>query len=131
MSVEKQLGTAEVPSHRNRRMGTFTKERGWAGFPGGPVLRTPRFHCGEPGIQSLVGELRSRKPQGAAGKKKKGAGKGGTGVGDIIPELKHFRSVFQSCTDEAKEAFVRFGKRLLPPVSAPPSSLVLGQPSFR
>ena len=31
-------------------------------FPGGPVVRTPRFHCRGAGFDSLVRELRSRRP---------------------------------------------------------------------
>lgn len=34
--------------------------------PGGPVVKTPCFHCQGPGVQSLVGELRSHKPSDAA-----------------------------------------------------------------
>ena len=40
-------------------------------FPGGPVVRTLHFHCRGPGVQSLVGELRSRKLRVADKKKKK------------------------------------------------------------
>lgn len=36
------------------------------GVPGGPVVRTPHFHCPGPGVQSLVEELRSHKPSDAA-----------------------------------------------------------------
>ena len=43
-------------------------------FPGGPVVKTPRFHCRGPGILSLVGELRSNVPRGAAKKRKKATG---------------------------------------------------------
>ena len=32
------------------------------------MVRTPRFHCHGPGVQSLVRELRSHKPLGAAKK---------------------------------------------------------------
>ena len=39
-------------------------------FPGGPVVRTQRFHC-QGRVRSLVWELRSHKPCGAAKKKKK------------------------------------------------------------
>ena len=42
-------------------------------FPSGPVVRTLGFHCQGPGVQSLVGELRSHKPRGEAKKKKKRA----------------------------------------------------------
>ena len=37
-------------------------------FPGGPVVKTPRFHCR--GRGSIPGRGRSRMPQGAAKKKK-------------------------------------------------------------
>ena len=41
-------------------------------FPGGPVVRTQHFHGRGPGFnQSLLGELRSRKPQGTAKTKRK------------------------------------------------------------
>ena len=40
-------------------------------FPGGPVVRTLRFHCPGPRVQSLVGELGSQGPHGIAKKKKK------------------------------------------------------------
>ena len=40
-------------------------------FPGGPVVRTPSFHCWVPRVLSLVKELRSHKPWGSAKKKKK------------------------------------------------------------
>ena len=40
-------------------------------FPGGPVVRIPGFHCSGAQVRSLVGELRSHKPWGAAKKKKK------------------------------------------------------------
>ena len=40
-------------------------------FPGGPVVRTLRFHCPGPRVQSLVGELGSQEPHGIAKKKKK------------------------------------------------------------
>ena len=40
-------------------------------FPGGPVVRTPCFHCWGPGVPSLVRELRSHKPCSVAKKKKK------------------------------------------------------------
>ena len=40
-------------------------------FPGGPVVRTPCFHCWGPRVLSLVKELRSHKPWGSAKKKKK------------------------------------------------------------
>ena len=39
-------------------------------FPGGPVVRTWRFHC-QARVRSLVGELRSCKSLGEAKKKKK------------------------------------------------------------
>ena len=38
-------------------------------FPGGPVVKTPRFHCRGHGVPSLVGELRSYMPRGTAKKK--------------------------------------------------------------
>ena len=38
-------------------------------FPGGPVVRTLRSHCWGPGVQSLVGELKSHKLHGAAKKR--------------------------------------------------------------
>ena len=37
----------------------------------GPVVKTPCFHCGEVWVPSVVGELRSHMPGGAARKKKK------------------------------------------------------------
>ena len=40
-------------------------------FPGGPVVRIPRFHCRGHGVPSLVGELRSRMPRGQKEKKKR------------------------------------------------------------
>ena len=40
-------------------------------FPGGLVVRTPRFHCRGTQVQSLAGELRSRKPRSTAKKKEK------------------------------------------------------------
>ena len=40
-------------------------------FPGGPVVRTPSFHCRGARVQSLVREPRSRMPHGVAKKKKK------------------------------------------------------------
>ena len=43
----------------------------WWEFPGGPVVRTPRFHCWGPGVLSLVRELRSHKPHGSAKKTNK------------------------------------------------------------
>ena len=40
-------------------------------FPGGPVVKTPHFHCRGARVRSLVRELRSRMLHGAAKKKKK------------------------------------------------------------
>ena len=40
-------------------------------FPGNPVVRSLHFHCQEPGIQSLVRELRSHKWHSTGKKKKK------------------------------------------------------------
>ena len=40
-------------------------------FPGSPVVRTLHFYYHGPGVQSLVGDLRSRKPCGVAPSKKK------------------------------------------------------------
>ena len=40
-------------------------------FPGGPVVRTPCFHCRGARVQTLVRELRFHKPHGTAKKKKK------------------------------------------------------------
>ena len=57
ISLEKQPGLAEVPSHRNCRVGMFMKEVGWAGFPGGPVVRTSCFHCPGLRVQSLVRDI--------------------------------------------------------------------------
>ena len=37
----------------------------------GPVVRTLRFHCRGPRVRSLVGEVRSRMPRGAAKKNPK------------------------------------------------------------
>ena len=48
------------------------KSSSWE-FPGGPLVRTSQFPCQGPGVQSLVGELRSQKPHGAAKKRKAGA----------------------------------------------------------
>ena len=39
-------------------------------FPGGPMVKTPCFHC-RGAVQSLVGELGCRMPHGAAKKRKK------------------------------------------------------------
>ena len=39
-------------------------------FPGGPVVRTPRFHCRGHRFESLVRELGSCKPHSVAKKKK-------------------------------------------------------------
>ena len=39
-------------------------------FPGGPVVRTPRFHCRGSGFNPWSGELRSRKPTGMAKKER-------------------------------------------------------------
>ncbi|XP_073666210.1 WD repeat-containing protein 86 isoform X2 [Tursiops truncatus] len=39
------------------------------GLPGGPVVRASRCHCRGPRVRSLVGELRSHKPRGAAKEK--------------------------------------------------------------
>ena len=52
-----------------------TPEGAWqevtsGGLPGHPVVRTLRFHCQGPLVQSLVRELRSCKPQGTVKKKK-------------------------------------------------------------
>ena len=42
------------------------------GFPGGPVVKTPRFHCRERRFSPWSGQLRSRKVgSGQRGKKKK------------------------------------------------------------
>ena len=54
-SLEKQPGLAEVPSHRNCRVGMYMKEVGWAGFPGGSVVRTSCFHCQECGLNPWSG----------------------------------------------------------------------------
>ena len=40
-------------------------------FPGGPVVRTPRFQCKGRGFNTWSGELRSHMPHGMAKKKKK------------------------------------------------------------
>ena len=40
-------------------------------LPGDPVVRTPHFHCQGPGVQALVGELRSHKLHGEAKKNPK------------------------------------------------------------
>ena len=54
VSLQKQPGLAEVPGHRNCRVGMFMKEVEWAGVPGGPVGRTSCFHCPGLSVQSLV-----------------------------------------------------------------------------
>ena len=43
-------------------------------FPGGPVVKIPRFQCRGRGFDSLVGEPRSHMPRGAAEKKKTNKG---------------------------------------------------------
>ena len=40
-------------------------------LPGGPVVKTPRFHCRGRRFDPLVGELRSRMPHSVAKKLKK------------------------------------------------------------
>ena len=51
----------------------ITKRKNWD-FPGGPVVRTPRFHCSER-VQSPVRELRSCVPLGTAKKQKQNENK--------------------------------------------------------
>ena len=55
------------------------KEVGWAGFPGGPVVRTSCFHCLGLRVQSLVRDFISCMSWGMA--KKRGGEDGGTGWG--------------------------------------------------
>ena len=62
-------------------MGTFTVQYNNLGvelkknlhqdFPGGPVVKTARFHCSGAQLQCLVRELRFHMPRGTAKKKKK------------------------------------------------------------
>ena len=47
-----------------------SKQTWYVEFPGGPVVRTRHFHYQDARVQSLVGELRSRKLYSAAKKKK-------------------------------------------------------------
>ena len=60
---------ASVYTHAMEYYSVLKKERNSGEFPGGPVVRTLRFHC-RGWVQSLVGELRSHKPNGVAKKKK-------------------------------------------------------------
>ena len=36
-------------------LGFVLKKMGWREFPGGPVVKTPRFHCGEHGFDPWSG----------------------------------------------------------------------------
>ena len=50
-----------------QKTNSFTLKLEPAGyFPGGPVVKTPGFHCGEAQVRSLVWELRSCMSQGTA-----------------------------------------------------------------
>ena len=44
-------------------------------FPGGPVVRTPHFHCRGPGLNPLVGEPRSCSQKQKKKKKKRQNGR--------------------------------------------------------
>ena len=47
----------------------YIKTKNDRDFPGGPVVKTPHFHCRGPGVQSPVGKLRSHMSRGVAKKK--------------------------------------------------------------
>ena len=57
------------------------KKGGTRGFPGGPAVKTPRFHCRGTRVRSLVGELRSCMARGTAKKKKRKKDEKGGGAG--------------------------------------------------
>ena len=42
---------------------SFLSKKQVRDFPGGPMVRTPRFHCRGPRFHPLIGELRSLKPR--------------------------------------------------------------------
>ena len=64
-------------------------------FPGGPVVKTPRFPLQGLQVRSLVGKIRSHKPRGEAKKKKK------------IWANDHFTPLRTTEDDRAKEGKIR------------------------